>query len=169
MNQWKIIRFSIEWFGANVLSPLFLILAIWINLISKGPYSIVKWGWDATTRFRIFNSVHACRSRQRVFVILGDMIRASHVQATLSQIQVRWVTQLINVFIGRYEFGWTSTRGASLCGLWTPWAETRAWCCAPALRPASISSQRDDWWASSRPEKYHIEYHARKLKLYLSM
>lgn len=89
--------------GLLILSPLFLVLAIWIKLDSKGPvfYRQVRVGKDSKD-FRIykFRSMHTDADKSSLITIGGRDPRVTYSGYYIRKYKLDELAQLINVFIG---------------------------------------------------------------------
>ena len=106
--------------GLIVLSPLFLILAIWIKLDSKGPvfYRQLRVGRN-NKDFRIFKfrSMRVGADKGSLVTIGGRDPRVTRSGYYIRKYKFDELPQLINVFIGDMSLVGPSSRGASLCEL----------------------------------------------------
>ena len=123
--------------GLIVLSPLFLILAIWIKLDSKGPvfYRQVRVGYK-NKNFRIFKfrSMRVGADKGSLVTIGGRDPRVTKSGYWIRKFKLDELPQLINVF--RYVAGWPPSRGAPLCGLLDSRADACAGCTSRYHRPS---------------------------------
>ena len=89
--------------GLLILSPLFLVLAIWIKLDSKGPvfYRQVRVGKDSKD-FRIykFRSMRTDADKNSLITIGGRDPRVTYSGYYIRKYKLDELAQLINVFIG---------------------------------------------------------------------
>lgn len=89
--------------GLLILSPLFLVLAIWIKLDSKGPvfYRQVRVGKDSKD-FRIykFRSMRTDADKSSLITIGGRDPRVTYSGYYIRKYKLDELAQLINVFIG---------------------------------------------------------------------
>ena len=89
--------------GLLILSPLFLVLAIWIKLDSKGPvfYRQVRVGKDSK-EFRIykFRSMRTDADKSSLITIGGRDPRVTYSGYYIRKYKLDELAQLINVFIG---------------------------------------------------------------------
>ena len=99
-------------FGLIVLSPLFLILAIWIKLDSKGPvfYRQVRVG-RGNKDFRIFKfrSMRVGADKGSLVTIGGHDPRVTRSGYFIRKFKFDELPQLINVLVGGYVAGGASS------------------------------------------------------------
>ena len=117
--------------GLVVLSPLFLILAIWIKLDSKGPvfYRQVRVGRN-NKDFRIFKfrSMRVGADKGSLVTIGGRDPRVTRSGYWIRKFKLDELPQLINVFVGGYVSCGASSGGAALRGLLDARADACARC-----------------------------------------
>lgn len=89
--------------GLLLLSPLFIILAVWIKLDSKGPifYRQIRVGKD-NKDFHIykFRSMHTGADKGSLITIGGRDPRVTHSGYYIRKYKLDELAQLINVFLG---------------------------------------------------------------------
>ena len=87
--------------GLLILSPLFLVLAIWIKLDSKGPvfYRQVRVGKDSKD-FRIYKFRSMRTDKSSLITIGGRDPRVTYSGYYIRKYKLDELAQLINVFIG---------------------------------------------------------------------
>ena len=89
--------------GLIVLSPLFLILAIWIKMDSKGPvfYRQVRVGrWNKDFRIYKFRSMRVGADKGSLVTIGGHDPRITRSGYFIRKFKFDELPQLINVFVG---------------------------------------------------------------------
>lgn len=153
--------------GLIVLSPLFLLVAIWIKLDSPGPvfYRQVRVGWH-NKDFRIFKfrSMRVGSDKGSLVTIGGHDPRITRSGHFIRKTKIDELPQLINVFIGDM-----SLVGPRL-DYWTP-EQMHVLDVRPSITdPASIKFRNENELMDKAddPEKYYIEVIMQeKIKLYL--
>lgn len=159
--------------GLIVLSPLFLILAIWIKLDSKGPvfYRQVRVGRH-NKDFRIFKfrSMRVGSDKGSLVTIGGRDPRVTRSGYWIRKFKLDELPQLINVFIGDMSLVGPRPEVRHYVDYWTP-EQMPVLDVRPGITdPASIKFRNENelMERAEDPEKYYIEVIMQeKLKLYL--
>ena len=159
--------------GLIVLSPLFLILAIWIKLDSKGPvfYRQVRVGKD-NKDFRIFKfrSMRVGSDKGSLVTIGGRDPRVTRSGYWIRKFKLDELPQLINVFIGDMSLVGPRPEVRHYVDYWTP-EQMHVLDVRPGITdPASIKFRNENelMEQAEDPEKYYIEVIMQeKIKLYL--
>lgn len=159
--------------GLLVLSPLFLILAIWIKLDSKGPvfYRQVRVGKD-NKDFRIFKfrSMRVGSDKGSLVTIGGRDPRITRSGYIIRKLKLDELPQLINVFIGDMSLVGPRPEVRHYVNYWTP-EQMHVLDVRPGITdPASIKFRNENelMEEAEDPEDYYINVIMQeKLKLYL--
>jgi len=159
--------------GLIVLSPLFLILAIWIKLDSKGPvfYRQVRVGYK-NKEFRIykFRSMRVGADKGSLVTIGGHDPRVTRSGYFIRKFKFDELPQLINVFLGDMSLVGPRPEVRHYVDYWTP-EQMRVLDVRPGITdPASIKFRNENelMEKAEDPEKYYIEVIMQeKIKLYL--
>lgn len=159
--------------GLIILSPLFLILAIWIKIDSKGPvfYRQVRVGLH-NKDFRIFKfrSMKVGADNGSLVTIGGHDPRVTRSGYWIRKFKLDELPQLINVFIGDMSLVGPRPEVRHYVDYWTP-EQMRVLDVRPGITdPASIKFRNENELMEKAecPEKYYIEVIMQeKLKLYL--
>lgn len=159
--------------GLIVLSPLFLILAIWIKLDSKGPvfYRQVRVGKD-NKDFRIFKfrSMRVGSDKGSLVTIGGRDPRITRSGYFIRKFKFDELPQLINVFLGDMSLVGPRPEVRHYVDYWTD-EQMHVLDVRPGITdPASIKFRNENelMEKAEDPEKYYIEVIMQeKLKLYL--
>lgn len=159
--------------GLLVLSPLFLILAIWIKLDSKGPvfYRQVRVGRN-NKDFRIykFRSMRVGSDKGSLVTIGGHDPRITKSGYFIRKFKFDELPQLINVFVGDMSLVGPRPEVRHYVDYWTP-EQMHVLNVRPGITdPASIKFRNENelMEQAEDPEKYYIEViMQQKLKLYL--
>ena len=159
--------------GLIVLSPLFLILAIWIKLDSKGPvfYCQVRVGYK-NKDFRIFKfrSMRVGADKGSLVTIGGRDPRVTKSGYWIRKFKLDELPQLINVFIGDMSLVGPRPEVRHYVDYWTP-EQMHVLDVRPGITdPASIKFRNENelMEQAEDPEKYYIEVIMQeKIKLYL--
>ena len=160
-------------FGLIVLSPLFLILAVWIKLDSPGPvfYRQVRVGRD-NRDFRIFKfrSMRMGADKGSLVTIGGHDPRVTRSGYIIRKLKLDELPQLINVFVGDMSLVGPRPEVRHYVDYWTP-EQMRVLSVRPGITdPASIKFRNENelMEKAEDPEKYYIEVIMQeKLRLYL--
>ena len=159
--------------GLIVLSPLFLILAIWIKLDSKGPgfYRQVRVGYK-NKYFRIFKfrSMRVGADKGSLVTIGGHDPRVTRSGYFIRKFKFDELPQLINVFIGDMSLVGPRPEVRHYVDYWTP-EQMHVLDVRPGITdPASIKFRNENelMEKAEDPEKFYIEVIMQeKIKLYL--
>lgn len=156
-----------------VLSPLFLVLAIWIKLDSKGPvfYRQVRVGWK-NKDFRIFKfrSMRVGADKGSLVTIGGHDPRVTRSGYFIRKFKFDELPQLINVLLGDMSLVGPRPEVRHYVDYWTP-EQMHVLDVRPGITdPASIKFRNENelMEKAEDPEKYYIEVIMQeKIKLYL--
>ena len=159
--------------GLIVLSPLFLILAIWIKLDSKGPvfYRQVRVGRN-NRDFRIFKfrSMKEGADNGSLVTIGGHDSRITRSGYILRKFKLDELPQLINVFVGDMSLVGPRPEVRHYVDFWTP-EQMHVLDVRPGITdPASIKfrNENDLLDKADNPEEYYINVIMQeKIRLYL--
>lgn len=159
--------------GLLVLSPLFLILAIWIKLDSKGPvfYRQVRVGKD-NKDFRIFKfrSMRVGSDKGSLVTIGGRDPRITRSGYFIRKLKLDELPQLINVFVGDMSLVGPRPEVRHYVDYWTE-EQMHVLDVRPGITdPASIKFRNENelMEQAEDPEDYYINVIMQeKLKLYL--
>lgn len=159
--------------GLVVLSPLFLLLAIWIKLDSQGPvfYRQVRVGYK-NKDFRIFKfrSMRVGADKGSLVTIGGRDPRVTKSGYWIRKFKLDELPQLINVFIGDMSLVGPRPEVRHYVDYWTP-EQMHVLDVRPGITdPASIKFRNENelMEKAEDPEKYYIEVIMQeKIKLYL--
>ena len=159
--------------GLIVLSPLFLVLAIWIKLDSKGPvfYRQVRVGYK-NKDFRIFKfrSMRVGADKGSLVTIGGHDPRVTKSGYFIRKFKFDELPQLINVFLGDMSLVGPRPEVRHYVDYWTP-EQMHVLDVRPGITdPASIKFRNENelMEQAEDPEKYYIEVIMQeKIKLYL--
>ena len=159
--------------GLLVLSPLFLILAIWIKLDSKGPvfYRQVRVGKD-NKDFRIFKfrSMRVGSDKGSLVTIGGRDPRITRSGYIIRKLKLDELPQLINVFVGDMSLVGPRPEVRHYVNYWTE-DQMHVLDVRPGITdPASIKFRNENelMEQAEDPEDYYINVIMQeKLKLYL--
>ena len=158
--------------GLIVLSPLFLVLAIWIKLDSKGPvfYRQVRVGYK-NKDFRIFKfrSMRVGSDKGSLVTIGGHDPRVTRSGYFIRKFKFDELPQLINVFVGDMSLVGPRPEVRHYVDYWTP-EQMHVLDVRPGITdPASIKFRNENelMEQAEDPEKYYIEVIMQeKIKLY---
>lgn len=159
--------------GLIVLSPLFLVLAVWIKVDSKGPvfYRQTRVGWH-NKDFRIFKfrSMRVGSDRGSLVTIGGRDPRITKSGYYIRKYKLDEFPQLINVLIGDMSLVGPRPEVRHYVDYWTP-EQMRVLDVRPGITdPASIKFRNENelMAQSGDPEQYYINVIMQeKLRLYL--
>lgn len=159
--------------GLLILSPLFLILAIWIKLDSKGPvfYRQVRVGKD-NKDFRIFKfrSMRVGSDKGSLVTIGGRDPRVTRSGYYIRKFKFDELPQLINVFVGDMSLVGPRPEVRHYVDYWTE-EQMQVLDVRPGITdPASIKFRNENelMEQAEDPEDYYINVIMQeKLKLYL--
>ena len=160
-------------FGLIVLSPLFLVLAIWIKCDSKGPvfYRQVRVGYK-NKDFSIFKfrSMRVGADKGSLVTIGGHDPRVTRSGYFIRKFKFDELPQLINVFLGDMSLVGPRPEVRHYVDYWTP-EQMHVLDVRPGITdPASIKFRNENelMEKADDPEKYYIEVIMQeKIKLYL--
>ena len=159
--------------GLIVLSPVFLILAIWIKLDSPGPvfYRQVRVGrWNKDFRIFKFRSMQMGSDTGSLVTIGGHDPRITRSGYFLRKFKLDELPQLINVLVGDMSLVGPRPEVRHYVDYWSP-EQMHVLDVRPGITdPASIKFRNENelMEAASDPEKYYIEVIMQeKIKLYL--
>ncbi len=160
-------------FGLIVLSPLFLVLAIWIKCDSKGPvfYRQMRVGFR-NKDFRIFKfrSMRVGADKGSLVTIGGHDPRITRSGYFIRKFKLDELPQLINVFVGDMSLVGPRPEVRHYVDYWTP-EQMHVLDVRPGITdPASIKFRNENelMEQADDPEKYYIEVIMQeKIKLYL--
>lgn len=159
--------------GLIVLSPLFLILAVWIKLDSPGPvfYRQVRVGRH-NKDFRIFKfrSMRVGADKGSLVTIGGRDPRVTRSGYYIRKFKLDEFPQLINVFLGQMSIVGPRPEVRHYVDYWTP-EQMHVLDVRPGITdPASIKFRNENelMEQADDPERYYIEVIMQeKIKLYL--
>lgn len=159
--------------GLIILSPLFLILAIWIKLDSKGPvfYRQVRVGLH-NKDFRIFKfrSMRVGSDKGSLVTIGGRDPRITRSGYIIRKLKLDELPQLINVFVGDMSLVGPRPEVRHYVNYWTP-EQMHVLDVRPGITdPASIKFRNENelMEKAENPEEYYIHVIMQeKLKLYI--
>lgn len=159
--------------GLIVLSPIFLILAIWIKLDSPGPvfYRQVRVG-RGNKDFLIFKfrSMRVGSDKGSLVTIGGHDPRITRSGYFIRKFKLDEFPQLINVFVGDMSLVGPRPEVRHYVDYWTP-EQMHVLDVRPGITdPASIKFRNENelMGQALEPEKYYIEVIMQeKIKLYL--
>ena len=159
--------------GLIVLSPLFIILALWIKLDSKGPvfYRQVRVGYK-NKDFRIykFRSMRVGADKGSLVTIGGHDPRITRSGYFIRKFKFDELPQLINVFVGDMSLVGPRPEVRHYVDYWTP-EQMHVLDVRPGITdPASIKFRNENelMEKAEDPEKYYIEVIMQeKIRLYL--
>ena len=159
--------------GLLVLSPVLLIVAIWIKLDSRGPvfYRQVRVGYK-NKDFRIFKfrSMRIGADNGSLVTIGGRDPRVTRSGYFIRKYKLDELPQLINVFIGDMSLVGPRPEVRHYVDYWTP-EQMRVLDVRPGITdPASIKFRNENelMGQAENPEEYYIHVIMQeKIKLYL--
>ncbi len=159
--------------GLIVLSPLFLVIAIWIKLDSKGPifYRQVRVGrYNRDFRIFKFRSMRVGSDKGSLVTIGGQDERITRAGCFIRKYKLDELPQLINVLIGDMSLVGPRPEVRHYVNYWTP-EQMHVLDVRPGITdPASIKylDENELLEKAENPEKYYIEVIMQeKIKLYL--
>ena len=160
-------------FGLLVLSPILVIVAIWIKLDSKGPvfYRQVRVGrYNKDFKIYKFRSMRVGSDKGSLVTVGGRDPRITRSGYFIRKFKIDELPQLINVFIGDMSLVGPRPEVRHYVDYWTP-EQMRVLDVRPGITdPASIRYRNENELLATAedPEKYYIEVIMQeKLKLYL--
>ncbi len=159
--------------GLLLLSPLFLLVAIWIKLDSHGPvfYRQVRVGrYNRDFRIFKFRSMRVGADKGSLVTIGGRDPRVTRSGYFIRKFKIDELPQLINVFIGDMSLVGPRPEVRHYVDYWTK-EQLRVLDVRPGITdPASIKFRNENELLEKAedPEKYYIEVIMQeKLRLYL--
>lgn len=159
--------------GLIVLSPLFVIIAIWIKLDSKGPvfYRQVRVGrWNKDFRIFKFRSMRVGADKGSLVTIGDRDPRITRSGYFIRKFKFDELPQLINVFLGDMSLVGPRPEVRHYVNYWTP-EQMHVLDVRPGITdPASIKfiNENELMEKAEDPEKYYIEVIMQdKIRLYL--
>ena len=159
--------------GLIVLSPLFLILAVWIKLDSKGPvfYRQVRVGrYNRDFRIFKFRSMRVGSDKGSLVTIGGHDPRVTRSGYFIRKFKFDELPQLINVLVGDMSLVGPRPEVRHYVDYWTE-EQMRVLDVRPGITdPASIKFRNENelMEKAEDPEKYYIEVIMQeKIRLYL--
>lgn len=159
--------------GLLVLAPVFLIVAIWIKVDSRGPvfYRQVRVGrYNKDFRIFKFRSMRVGSDKGSLVTIGGRDPRVTRSGYIIRKFKIDELPQLINVFVGDMSLVGPRPEVRHYVDYWTP-DQMRVLDVRPGITdPASIRFRNENELLEKAedPEKYYIEVIMQeKLKLYL--
>ena len=159
--------------GLLLLSPLFLLVAIWIKLDSSGPvfYRQVRVGrYNRDFRIFKFRSMRVGADKGSLVTIGGRDPRVTRSGYFIRKFKIDELPQLINVFIGDMSLVGPRPEVRHYVDYWTK-EQLRVLDVRPGITdPASIKFRNENELLDKAddPEKYYIEVIMQeKLRLYL--
>lgn len=159
--------------GLLVLSPVFLVVAIWIKLDSRGPvfYRQVRVGFK-NRDFKIFKfrSMRIGADKGSLVTIGGRDPRVTRSGYFIRKYKLDELPQLINVFVGDMSLVGPRPEVRHYVDYWTP-EQMRVLDVRPGITdPASIKFRNENelMGRAENPEEYYIHVIMQeKIKLYL--
>lgn len=159
--------------GLLVLSPILIIVAIWIKLDSKGPvfYRQVRVGrYNKDFSIFKFRSMRVGSDKGSLVTIGGRDPRVTRSGYFIRKFKIDELPQLINVFIGDMSLVGPRPEVRHYVNYWSP-EQMRVLDVRPGITdPASIRFRNENELLEQAedPEKYYIEVIMQdKIKLYL--
>lgn len=159
--------------GLLVLSPVFLVVAIWIKLDSRGPvfYRQVRVGYK-NKDFRIFKfrSMRIGSDKGSLVTIGGRDPRITRSGYFIRKYKLDELPQLINVFVGDMSLVGPRPEVRHYVDYWTPEQMHVLDVCPGITDPASIKFRNENemMGQAENPEDYYIHVIMQeKIKLYL--
>ena len=159
--------------GLIVLCPIFLLLAIWIKLDSKGPvfYRQVRVGrYNKDFRIFKFRSMRVGADKGSLVTIGGHDPRITRSGYLIRKFKLDELPQLINVFVGDMSLVGPRPEVRHYVDYWTP-EQMHVLDVRPGITdPASIKFRNENelMEKAEDPEKYYIEVIMQeKIRLYL--
>lgn len=159
--------------GLIVLSPLFLVLAIWIKVDSEGPvfYRQTRVGrYNRDFRIFKFRSMRAGADRGSLITIGGRDPRITRSGYFIRKFKFDELPQLINVLVGDMSLVGPRPEVRHYVNFWTP-EQMHVLDVRPGITdPASIKflNENELLEKAEDPEKYYIEVIMQeKIRLYL--
>lgn len=160
-------------FGLLVLSPLFILVAVWIKLDSDGPvfYRQVRVGrYNKDFRIFKFRSMRVGSDKGSLVTIGGRDPRVTRSGYFIRKYKIDELPQLINVFIGDMSLVGPRPEVRHYVNYWTP-EQMHVLDVRPGITdPASIKFRNENELLAKAddPEKFYIEVIMQeKIELYL--
>ena len=160
-------------FGLLVLSPLFILVAVWIKLDSDGPvfYRQVRVGrYNKDFRIFKFRSMRVGSDKGSLVTIGGRDPRVTRSGYFIRKYKIDELPQLINVFIGDMSLVGPRPEVRHYVNYWTP-EQMHVLDVRPGITdPASIKFRNENELLEKAddPEKFYIEVIMQeKIELYL--
>lgn len=159
--------------GLIVLSPLFLIISVWIKLDSKGPvfYRQTRVGrYNKDFKMLKFRSMRVGSDKGSLITIGGRDPRITRSGNFIRKFKLDEIPQLVNVLVGDMSLVGPRPEVRHYVDYWTP-EQMRVLDVRPGITdPASIKFRNENQMLEGveDPEKYYIEVIMQeKIKLYL--
>ena len=159
--------------GLLVLSPLFILVAVWIKLDSEGPvfYRQVRVGrYNKDFRIFKFRSMRVGSDKGSLVTIGGRDPRVTRSGYLIRKYKIDELPQLINVFIGDMSLVGPRPEVRHYVNYWTP-EQMHVLDVRPGITdPASIKFRNENELLekADNPEKFYIEVIMQeKIELYL--
>lgn len=159
--------------GLILLSPLFIVFAIWIKLDSRGPvfYRQVRVGrYNKDFRIFKFRSMRLGSDKGSLVTIGGHDPRITRSGYFIRKYKIDELPQLINVFVGDMSLVGPRPEVRHYVDYWTP-EQMHVLDVRPGITdPASIRFRNENelMEKADDPEKFYIEeVMQKKLRLYL--
>jgi len=160
-------------FGLILLSPLFLLVSIWIKMDSKGPvfFRQIRVG-RGNKDFRInkFRTMRIGSEKGSLITVGGHDSRITRSGYFLRKTKIDELPQLINVFVGDMSLVGPRPEVRYYVNFWTP-KQMHVLDVRPGITdPASIRYRNENELLekSENPEQYYIDVIMQdKIKLYL--
>ena len=159
--------------GLILLSPIFIIVAIWIKLDSQGPvfYRQTRVGrYNKDFRIFKFRSMRVGSDKGSLVTIGGRDPRVTRSGYFIRKFKIDELPQLINVFTGDMSLVGPRPEVRHYVNYWTP-AQMRVLDVRPGITdPASIRFRNENELLEKAddPERYYIDVIMQeKIKLYL--
>lgn len=169
----RLFDFLASGFGLIILSPLFLLLAVWIKLDSPGPvfYRQVRVGrYNRDFRIFKFRSMRVGADKGSLVTIGGRDPRITRSGYYIRKFKLDELPQLINVFVGDMSLVGPRPEVRHYVDYWTP-EQMHVLDVRPGITdPASIKFRNENELMAQAedPEKYYIEVIMQeKIRLYL--
>lgn len=169
----RLFDFLASGFGLIILSPLFLVLAVWIKLDSPGPvfYRQVRVGrYNRDFRIFKFRSMRVGADKGSLVTIGGRDPRITRSGYFIRKFKLDELPQLINVLAGDMSLVGPRPEVRHYVDYWTP-EQMHVLDVRPGITdPASIKFRNENELMAQAedPEKYYIEVIMQeKIRLYL--
>lgn len=169
----RLFDFVASGLGLLAVSPILILVAIWIKLDSKGPvfYRQVRVGrYNKDFKIYKFRSMRVGSDKGSLVTVGGRDPRITRSGYFIRKFKIDELPQLINVFIGDMSLVGPRPEVRHYVNYWTP-EQMHVLDVRPGITdPASIRYRNENELlaAAEDPEKYYIEVIMQeKLKLYL--